>query len=172
MAAKFNYYLPIEQAKGRFYLRKHFSNDFKDITEERLKEIIKDAQEFRKKQNEQYSKKTTFLREPVSLYSSTMFYLTNPCIDSTYPTFDEKMAFLINVIDPEYIIGRMYIQAPLLTTYEQEELKDTTSDPKLDEHKRVHNVLYRQTENLFGCSDSQLIKFARIYFRRFIQPRA
>lgn len=167
MAKGYSYYLPIEQAKGRFYMRKHFTNNFQNITEQQLEQIKKDAETFRLEKEESNKKRTTFLRGPVSLYSDAIFYLTNPCINETYPSFDEKMLFLIHVVDPEYKIARTYTQAPLLTAYEQKQVKPEETD-KINNHKRLHESLYHGVENHFGFSDPYLIQFERTFFNRFM----
>ena len=155
MAKGFSYYLPIEQAKGRFYMRAHFSKNFAELTEERLEEIKKDAIKYVNEHSIEYNKKTTFLKRPISLYT-----------DDTYPTFDEKMAFLIQVIDPEYKIAKMYLQSTLLTAYEQKNLK-----PEDEEKRRKHiderNILFHQTENMFGFTDPTFVQMERIFFNRF-----
>lgn len=166
MARGINYYLPIEQAKSRFYMRSHISKDFTELTEERLEKIKKDAIEFVKKHTVEYNKKTTFFRRPISLYTDVMFYLTNPCINVVYPTFDEKMAFLIHVIDPEYKIAKMYLQSTLLTGYEQKNLKPEDED-KRKKHIDERNRLFRQTEIMLGFTDPTFVQMERVFFNRF-----
>lgn len=166
MAKGFGYYLPIEQAKGRFYMRAHFSKNFAELTEERLEEIKKDAIKYVNEHSIEYNKKTTFLKRPISLYTDVIFYLTNPCINDTYPTFDEKMAFLIQVIDPEYKIAKMYLQSTLLTAYEQKNLKPEDGE-KRRKHIDERNILFHQTENMFGFTDPTFVQMERIFFNRF-----
>ena len=166
MAKGFSYYLPIEQAKGKFYMRAHFTNSFAELTEERLAEIKKDAERFIEQKKEQYRAITTFLRGPVFLYSDALFYLTNPTINRTYPTFDEKMAFLIQVVDPEYKVAKKYLQSTLLTPYEQKQLTESDEDKKVA-HIHERDRLFRQVENEFGFTDPQFVNFERVFFNRF-----
>lgn len=166
MARGHSYYLPIEQAKSRFYMRSHLSKNFTELTEEHLEKIKKDAIKFVKEHTVEYNKKTTFLRGTISLYTDVMLYLTNPCINDVYPTFDEKMAFLIHVIDPEYKIAKMYLQSTLLTRYEQKNLKPEDED-KRKKHIDERNRLFHQTENMLGFTDPTFVQMERVFFNRF-----
>ena len=166
MAKGFSYFLPIEQAKGKFYMRSHFSTQFQDLTEERLEQIKKDAQEFIGYHANSEKNKTTFLRGPVSLYSDALFYLTNPMINNVYPSFDEKMAFLIHVIDPEYKVAKMYLQSDLLTLYEQKRLNPEDEEKK-KEHLRKREQLFHTSESILGCTDPTFIQMERIFYNKF-----
>lgn len=166
MAKGYSYYLPIEQAKGKFYMRSHFTNNFGELTEERLQEIKKDADLFTRQKIEKYKLTTTFLRGSVSLYCDALFYLTSPSINFIYPTFDEKMAFLILVVDPECKIAKKYLQSTLLTPYEQKHLTATDEDKK-QKHINERQRLFHQVENEFGFTDPQFVNFERVFFNRF-----
>lgn len=162
----YGYYQPIESQRNKFYLRTHFSKNFTELTEEQKESIVQDAKKFK----EDLIKKG-FHRNPNQSYESFVYsraitYLTDLNIHHIYPTFDEKMAFLIEVTDPELKIAKKYIQSSLLTPYEQKKEQNKDKN-KEKQNRKTQDNLFREVEIEFGIGDPNLIKMEIIYFNKF-----
>ena len=104
--------------KIKFYQRKHFSKDFDNITEEDVKRIEERAIDFRTRVLDGKELSDCTFYERNGLYATALRYLVSPTIGQDFPTYDERMLFLIKLMDPDFIIAQTYMRTPFKTNFE------------------------------------------------------
>ncbi len=92
-------------------------------------------------------------------YLSILTYLMNSKENKDFASFDEKIAFLIQAIDPElsiyfYFLGCGY----------------SASASKESSHS-IENGLIDFIQSTVGCFDTQFLKYEEIYFRKVLKPK-
>lgn len=156
--------------KVKFYQRKHHTKQFKELTEEQITKIKKEA-ETRKKTF--YNERATNPR--LDIYIKTLAYLTSPTVHMKYKTFDERMLFLIFTIDPELNIAKLYTTLPLITQYEEkhkpkyEELTEEEQKEYIEKRKKHNETLKVFNSTIFeqySITDPDFVYFERIIYAK------
>lgn len=163
------YSVPVDSLRTKFYQRKNSSENFKNITKERIEEIKKDV-ETRK---QIYGKVT-----PLELYIRTLSYLISFNIHMKYKTYDEKLVFLILTIDPNLTLAKMYTEAPLITMYEKDHMIIPDKEEDEEEYfeyqakKDTHNYTLAKIKSYmyenFGITDQDFLLFERLFYFRTV----
>lgn len=166
-----NTYTPdIDILKTKFWQRRHFSKNFENITEEDIKRIKEKAIAFREKATEPINQKGYFSKPKTALYQETLRYLVNPTIGTEYPTFDERLVFLIYTLDPEFKISDLYMSAPYPTYFQRENADQKTLD-KFDEQKyEIDRIINSKIPEVAGFSDPFFNFFEKKFYAKKILP--
>lgn len=100
---------------------------------------------------------TEYPRNSLNRYLSVLKYLMNSKENKDFHLYDEKIAFLIQAIDPE-----LSIYWKLLTVgysiQEEEKIKDEKAD-----------AIIRFIEQTVGAFDTQFLKYEEIYFQKVLK---
>ena len=168
---KHYHYVPdLDILKIKFYQRKHFSKGFEEITDEDIERIEKKAKDFRERVLEGKNLDDCTFYERNGLYAAALRYLVSPTIGQDFPTYDERMLFLINLMDPNFEISEIYMRAPFKTNYEINKADEEGKEYCLDYNRKLKEVLNREIVANFGFTDPEFTSFERKYYAKKIRP--
>lgn len=162
---------PVEYYTTRFYEKGKESNRFMDLTEDDLKELAKKVEEKRKimVENVTYRTKCT---PKFDLYQSTLEYLTSANIHLKYKTFDERVAFLILMVDPNLIAYREYLKLNAKSKEDIAKVEDKDErDALLQERNQAIINFQSNVREKLGFYDPKLIKYEEMYFNKFFSEK-
>ena len=154
----------MEQIKNRFYQYAVKTKNMKEITEERLEEVKSDLEVYKERILNGDNK-----RSP--MYKLDRYYNCLRYVDGKrHYTFDEKMAFVINLVDPDCT---MYIAYRALDIIPKEEI-EAMEDPKEQTAAKLKNDItigeYQSAMRAeLGFYEGRLVKFEEQYYKRFIK---
>ena len=124
-------FIPIEHYKTKFYQKENQSKKFSELTEEQLIAIAKRV--YRKQEimeeglpSHQFGKISKLDR-----YTKTLLYLTNPNIHMDIKTFDERLSYLIMMVDPELVTFKEFLKIHLPSIDEITAIEDQKERNKL-----------------------------------------
>lgn len=146
--------VPVDYLQNRLYSCEFKFNGFKDITDERIKELKNDIKELLK------NKKYVYQLNPKSArYRDILKLLVN---NSTY-TFDEKIAILIIECDPNYVILDNYLNAKLKTT-DSEIFDDIDTQEEIKAYNlEISDEIGKIVRQEIGFYDYRLAAYEKIY---------
>lgn len=98
-----------------------------------------------------------FLKQSTKRYISILTYLMNPKENTDFITFDEKIAFLIQAIDPELSIYFHFLRCGY------------SSQGSKEEQTQVENDLIHFIKSIVGNFDAQFLKYEEVYFQRVLK---
>ena len=158
---------PVEYYTTKFYEKGKSSNRFMNLTEEDLKVIAEKVEEKRKLMAENVTFRTIHMPK-FDLYQSTLEYLTNPNIHLKYKTFDERVAFLIMMVDPDLIAYREYLKLDLMSKEEIAKVEDKKERiALLSKRNQAIANFQNSLRDKLGFYDPKLIKYEEMYFNKF-----
>lgn len=162
---------PVEYYTTRFYEKGKESNRFMDLTEEDLKELAKKVEEKRKIMAENVNYRTKYMPK-FDVYQSTLEYLTSTNIHLKYKTFDERVAFLILMVDPNLIAYREYLKLNAKSKEDIAKVEDKNERAALlqERNQAIINFQSNVREKL-GFYDPKLIKYEEMYFNKFFSEK-
>ena len=99
----------VEHNKTKLYQRENCSKNFLEISEEQLLELSKKVYRMQEKTEEQSSLKSSRVIN-LERYQRALLYLTSPQIHLELKTFDERMAYLIMMADPNLVIFKEFLK--------------------------------------------------------------
>ena len=105
---------PVEYYTTKFYEKGKETRRFMDLTEDDLKELKKKVEEKRQMMAENVTFRSKQMPK-FDVYQSALEYLTNPTIHLKYRTFDERVAFLIMMVDPDLVLYREYLKLNIMS---------------------------------------------------------
>lgn len=168
---KHYHYVPdLDTLKIKFYQRKHFSKGFDGITNDDIEKITKRANDFRERVLEGKDLDTCTFYEKNGLYAAALRYLVSPTINLDFPTYDERMLFLINLMDPNFEISKIYMRAPFKTNYEINKADEEGKEYCLDYNRKLKEVLNREIVKNIGFTDPDFTFFERKYYAKKVRP--
>jgi hypothetical protein len=156
--------------KIKFYQRKHFSKDFDNITEEDVKRIEERVNDFRTRVLDGKELNEVTFHERNALYASALRYLVSPTIGQEFPTYDERMLFLIKLMDPDVTIAQAYMQAPFKTSYEIAKADEEEKEYCLEHNRKLRAIINNEIVKMVGFTDPDFVFFERKYYAKFIRP--
>ena len=109
------YFMPIELYRKKIYSTEKTSRRFLDITEEQLEGIEKKVDKKRAMMDEDITPYEMRKIDKLDRYQKILQYLTNPMIHLELKTFDEKMAFMIKMCDPNLVTYREFLKRSILS---------------------------------------------------------
>lgn len=110
-----------------------------------------------------FVKKMISNEEGLALYIKTIKFLTLPTIHNQLPTFDERIAFLIEVIDPNLEIYKEYISTPIISLQEIDSANPKDQKNLSEKRKQQIQGFIKSIREKFGFYDNKLIKYESIY---------
>ena len=157
-------YLTIDYFINKFYRKEESSKGFRELSEERLSELSELIATKKDKTIDTLSP-----QENIEIYKKTLQYLTHPYIHFELETFDERLAYLILMVDPNLTIYKEFLKLNLISSIEITKVED------LEERKRLINLrnqtisTYKSTiRKKLGFFDSKLLKYEEVFFKRFL----
>lgn len=101
-----------------------------------------------------------------TLYRRTILFLGSPIICNILPTYDEKIAFLIHVVDPNLDIYQKYIGTEIIGTKEINGEDEERQKELLEQRKQQIMELGASLRDTFGFYDSKLLNYEACYFKK------
>ncbi len=157
----------MDTARRMLYSRSADFKNFANITEEDKKRILALIETKKEDIKESYSKRTQF---ESTLYREGLLYVTSSSVFKYLHSFDERLFFLINLVDPALVSYYTYVTTELVS---KRELKSITDAKKLDEAIELRRQQIIGLEDTIrsqvGFYDSELIKYEKAYHRAFVK---
>ena len=159
---------PVEYYTSKFYEKGKESKRFMDLTEDDLKELKKKVEEKRKMMSDNVTFRSVHMPK-FDVYQSALEYLTNPTIHLKYRTFDERVAFLIMMVDPELVLFREYLKLNVISKEEIAKVEDKKERAALLQKRNQAILNFQSTvREKLGFYDAKLIKYEEMYFNKFL----
>ena len=159
---------PVEYYTSKFYEKGKESKRFMDLTEDDLKELKKKVEEKRKMMSDNVTFRSVHMPK-FDVYQSALEYLTNPTIHLKYRTFDERVAFLIMMVDPELVLFREYLKLNAISKEEIAKVEDKKERAALLQKRNQAILNFQSTvREKLGFYDAKLIKYEEMYFNKFL----
>ena len=159
---------PVEYYTTKFYEKGKETKRFSELIEDDIKELKKKVEEKRRMMADNVTYRTKCMPK-FDAYQRTLEYLTGPYIHLKYKTFDERVAFLIMMVDPELVLYREYLKLDLMSKEDILKVEDKKERAILLQ-KRNQAILEFQSSvrNKLGFYDPKLIKYEEMYFNKFL----
>jgi len=147
----------IEKEQELYCLQKKFYSEKKEFSEflktrpdirERIQNTL--SSQFDEKRYPKYSLKR---------YQAILQFLTSAKGNEEFPTFDEKILFLINAIDPELMLYYNFLRTGY-SLEEEEEIRNQKADALISFMKMIT-----------GTFDGQLLRYEELYFQKWLKYR-
>ncbi len=163
-------YKTIDYFKTKLYQRDKEFQGFENIDEEALVSMSKKV--YRKIElNEDRNNYHSNLNR-CDEYKNMLEYLTNPGIHIIFPTYDEKILFLIMATDPNLIIYKEFLKTDIPSLGEILLIPDEKEkEIKLQERVNIIRNLEIRIREKIGFYDSKLLKYEIAYFKTFFSKR-
>ena len=159
---------PVEYYTSKFYEKGKESKRFMDLTEDDLKELKKKVEEKRQMMSDNVTFRSVHMPK-FDVYQSALEYLTNPTIHLKYRTFDERVAFLIMMVDPELVLFREYLKLNAISKEEIAKVEDKKERAALLQKRNQAILNFQSTvREKLGFYDAKLIKYEEMYFNKFL----
>lgn len=164
-------FIPVESFQNRFYLKERSSNGFSDLSEDRLAEIAKRVYKRQEMMEDSPIRRTERLSK-LERYQKTLLYLTSPQIHLEYKSFDEKLAFLIMMVDPELVTYKEFLKINLMSTSELFKVEDRKERERLMDLRNQTVSGYESTvREKIGFYDPRLLKYEELFFKKFYNDK-
>ena len=164
-------FIPVESFQNRFYLKERSSNGFSDLSEDRLAEIAKRVYKRQEMMEDSPIRRTERLSK-LERYQKTLLYLTSPQIHLEYKSFDEKLAFLIMVVDPELVTYKEFLKINLMSSSELFKVEDRKERERLMDLRNQTVSGYESTvREKIGFYDPRLLKYEELFFKKFYNDK-
>lgn len=144
----------IDLNRKRFYEKGTSFKNF-SLNEEQKENIAKRKEAFLKKIGSETS--------GLFLYGAAIEFLANSTIHLIMPTFDERITFLIEILDPNLDIFNDYIREPIITQQEINEASEDDKDFLIQNKQEQLSDFIRRMREKYGFYDGQLIKYESKY---------
>lgn len=165
-------FVPIDHYKTKLYQREKDSKRFLDMSEEQLTEISKKVYRRQEIMDEMlpHGRRSSF--QKLERYYMTLKYLISPNIHLEYKTFDEKIAFLIMMTDPNLTTYREFLKTDLVSFEEinASEDKKEKAELTMSRARAISDFETRVREQL-GFYDAKLLKYEEAFFKRFLSDK-
>lgn len=165
-------FIPIENYRTKFYQKENQSKRFSEVTEEQLVYLAKKAYRKQEIMEEDY---TTYQRARISKldrYQRTLLYLTNPNIHFDIKTFDERLAYLIMMTDPELVTFKEFLKINLRSIEEISQVESVKERNRLFDERNATLCAYETAvRDKIGFFDVKLLKFEEQFFKRFYNEK-
>lgn len=135
--------------KLKFYGYSNAFNKYKNINQEQIRKIRNEVNILLEELNT-YLKIHSIFEKKLYIYQKVLEYLSNPIISMKYPTFDERILFLILATDPNCDTYRTYIA-------------NITKNSSSDEKYKIINTIRKQ----LGFYDKNLLPFEKYYLLKY-----
>ena len=157
-------FIPIESYLAKFYKNEQSSKKFLELSEEQLSTLSKKVYKMQEKMSSTISDNISKLEK----YQRTMQYLTNPFIHLDLKTFDERMAYLIMMADPNLVIFKEFLKIDLISISEITKVNDEKERNHLNNIRKQTISAYKsKVREKIGFFDAKLLKYEEMFFKKF-----
>lgn len=165
-------FTPIQNYWNKFYKNENSSKGFQELSEEQLSELSKRVDTMKEKMSSTLPEKSDDNISKLERYQKTMQYLTNPLIHLDLNTFDERMAYLITMIDPNLVTFKEFLKLDLISKTEIAKTTDEQERNRLTNIRKQTISTYKSiVREKIGFFDSKLLKYEEIFFKRFFNEQ-
>lgn len=159
--------IPLDSYRTKLFQRERDSKSFLELSEEDLVLLTKKVYKKEELMDDvllQGTKKMSNLER----YRRTLQYLTSPLIGLEFRTFDEKIAFLIMMVDPNLVTFKEFLKTDLISLEEIEKAADDKEKCRLRNIRSQTISAYEASvREKIGFYDVKLLKYEELYFKRF-----
>ena len=161
-------FIPIDYYKTKFYQKENNSKKFSELSEKKLsilsEKVYKKQEATMNNQSERISK--------LERYQKTLQYLTNQYIHLDLPTFDERIAYLIMMTDPNLITFKEFLKIDLISMSEITKIEDEEERNRLKKIRNQTISIYESTvREKIGFFDLKLLKYEELFFKKFFNEK-
>lgn len=161
------YFIPLERYKTKFYQKEVGSKNFLALSEEQMAEVAKKV--YKRLEIDADIPLCGTVRKPkLERYENLLQYLTNPLIHLELGSFDERIAYLIMMTDPELTMFKDFLKLNLISKAEIAKVEDVNEKIQLqllrDRTLSEYETIVREK---LGFYDPKLLKYEELYFRRY-----
>lgn len=149
-----SYPINLNLIQKRLYEKERSFTDFSNISET-LTNI--------KEKKDTFLKKIVSNEEGLDLYIKTLEFLTAPSIHNHLTTYDEKIAFLIETLDPSLEMYKEYVRTPIISLEKIESANPKDQKSLSEKRKQQIQSFIKSIRSKFGFYDSKLLKYESIY---------
>jgi len=164
-------FISIDYYINKFYLKEKDFKRFLELSEEQLSTLSKMVYKMQEKMSTNLSQKTKSISK-LERYQKTLQYLTNPHIHLDLKTFDERIAYLIMMTDPNLVMFKEFLKIDLISITEITKIKDEKERNRL---KIIRKQTISRYENAvrekIGFFDVKLLKYKEIFFKKFFNEK-
>lgn len=155
-------FVDVDLLKKRFYEREKQFNNFRDLTFLRREEIVNDVKLFK---NEMEKHATA--KKQIPLLGLVLQYLLSKRIHFTYPTFDERVYFLIKAIDPTFTIYEIYLSYNIPSLIDINSVDNDLKKIFLqDRRKFLTTKFISEVKEKMGFYDYHLLNYENILIKQ------
>lgn len=159
--------IPLDSYRTKLFQRERDSKRFLELSEEDLVLLSKKVYKKEEIMDDvllQGTKKMSNLER----YRRTLQYLTSPLIGLEFRTFDERIAFLIMMVDPNLVTFKEFLKTDLISLEEIEKADDDKEKCRLRNIRSQTISAYEASvREKIGFYDVKLLKYEELYFKRF-----
>lgn len=152
--------MEITVLQGKLYQREPSFMGFDGLSEETIESL-------RESYNEAEESKTE--SDGLRNYIETLRYLTSPNVRLKLPTFDDRIIFLIQSVDPNMLMYKMYASAQLTTTAQINEADEQEKKVLLAQRKNEVAEIVRKIRHALGFYDNRLLKYESILYNKYLK---
>jgi len=165
------YFIPIDYYRTKFYQKENNSKRFLELSEEQLSTLSKKVYKKQEKMINNLSQKSERISK-LERYQKTLQYLTNPNIHIDLTTFDERLAFLIMMNDPNLVTFKEFLKIDLISIEEIIKLEDEEERNHLKKIRNQSISVYESTvREKIGFFDLKLLKYEEMFFKKFFNEK-
>lgn len=156
----------LDQYWTKFYLKEKDFKRFSELSEKELSSLSKKVYKMQEKMS------NNILQSKLERYQKTLQYLTNPRIYMDIKTFDERIAFLIMMTDPNLIMFKEFLKIDLINSADLTKIEDENERNNLKRIRKQTILTYESTvRNKIGFYDVKLLKYEEIFFKRYFNEK-
>ena len=164
-------FISIDYYRKKFYQKENSSKRFIELSEERLSEIKKNVQKNKDAMTDTGSQRLEKTSK-YDAYEKTMQHLTNPYIHLDLKTFDERVAYLIMMSDPDLVIFREFLKLDLMSYDEISKVADEEEREQLRQRRKKMISKYEAiVREKIGFFDPKLLKYEDMFFKKFLNEK-
>lgn len=164
-------FIPLDHYRTKFYQREVCSKNFLELSDEQLSILSKKVyrwQELMTDHKVYFSDRMCKLER----YQNTLEYLISPLIHHELPTFDERIAFLIMMTDPNLVTFKEFLKFDLISLVDISKIEDRNERALLmkKRNRTISSYEYSVREKI-GFFDVKLLKYEEMFFKRFFNEK-
>ena len=162
-----NIFVPKENYEGKFYQKEINSKKFLELSEEQLSILSKKVYKMQEMMTSTLSQKPEMISK-LERYQRTLEYLTSPRIYFELKTFDERMAYLIMMVDPNLVMFKEFLKIDLVSIAEINKAENEKERNILIKTRNQTIAEYETAvRGKIGFFDVKLLKYEEMFFKRF-----
>lgn len=164
-------FTPIERYITKFYQRESSSKSFLELSEEQLSTLAKYVYKRMEVMSDTFSQKSD-RKSKLELYQSTLQYLTNSPVYFSLRTFDERIAFLIMMTDPNLVTFKEFLKVDLINISDIDKIENEKEKNSLKKAREHAISSYKSiVREKIGFFDVKLLKYEELFFKRFFNEK-